>query len=962
MSEMSEDTLLLTNASTESTTTDANNTDLIYRDALWFVNNELDDSTKSPTVYVGMWWNNLRFGPGKLHDITTGEVVYENDDFDDWDNYWESDDKYESYHESLEKGIRYSENGKLVYIQETYGRTSYFDDEEKLIRIEFMKGHWNHGCVNFFAGSVDKLVRIEYSNEHRFSDGTSGYGMVNYYDGFDKLTTTMFTDKHPRHGEILYYDGNKLTRIEYSKSHKEYDRTCYYDYHGDFYIEHGENHMTRGEIHYFRRPNFLFRIEYTKSHNFHGEIRYFSGSHDKLICIKFQKDHPNHGQIRYYHGVREQLGKLQAGNMEYFRCEYSEEHDFHGDIRFYRFSGDKFTLVHREFSKDHKNHGEICYSLDDGYRHRVEFSEEHKLHRQIRYFEDNKLVRIEFSKDHRNHGEIHHVDDSFKPNRVEFSENHKLHGNIRYVKGSFGNVIRVEYAKDHEMHGQIEYYENNKLTHIEYTKQHRWSDGRSGYGQIRYCDGDKLFHKEFSKDHEHYGEIQYYENNNLTRIEYSKDQNWHGEIEYYENNKMTRVEFSKGHICHGEIHYYAGDSRKFIRTEFAKNHKNYGEIHYAKRGYDFYGLQLTRIEYSKDHQLHGEIRYYLPSTLTRRGERGKLTRIEYSNDHKHHGEIRSYDGMDKLICFEKSNVSKDHGKQGNIDNLTRKKSKDPKSYCATCNIGSFVQRPDGWNCDNCFYKKDESPNLLPESSRKVPTYYQDGEVPADKKRSEAETAKLIEERKARRNGTNGLDTSPKTSPSKAGKQKVSFADVSVSNPSKQLCNDIVTAEQRKMEKQCPGCGTWSSRTLGNNHISCECGIQFCFLCLTRVKGHKDAATGVQHFPNVCPQHGGDIVKPTAAALHKLGSSAKCLTVSEACFSVETNAIELGTFTNHAKERAEERGVSTLHVQTTKKYGGEVVTTDSKGNPSVMIVHRNQSGKVLGKVYESADGSRVKTVV
>jgi predicted RNA-binding Zn-ribbon protein involved in translation (DUF1610 family) len=243
----------------------------------------------------------------------------------------------------------------------------------------------------------------------------------------------------------------------------------------------------------------------------------------------------------------------------------------------------------------------------------------------------------------------------------------------------------------------------------------------------------------------------------------------------------------------------------------------------------------------------------------------------------------------------------------------------------------------------------------------VPTYYQDGEVPVDKKRSEAETAKLIEERKARRNGTNGTDTSPKTSPSKAGKQKVSFADVSVANPSKQLCNDIMTAEERKVEKQCPGCGKWSSRTLGNNHISCECGIQFCFLCLTHVKGHKDVETGVLHFPTVCPQHGGDIVKPTAAALHKLGSSHKRLTVSEACFSVETNAIQLGEFTNHANERAEERDVSTLDAQTTKKYGEEVWTVDSKFNPSVMIVHRNQNGKVIGKVYESKDGSCVKTV-
>jgi hypothetical protein len=899
---MSADTpvLLLTDTSTKPTTTDANRTDLIYRDPNCWVDNDTYKLTKGPTVYVGMWWNDIRVGPGKEYDITTGEVVYKNENFDDYET-----STIAFYHESLAKGTRYYENGKLVSIDYTCGRTSYFDDDGKLVRIQFMKahrnhiehaknhekhcqievyeadnllrteypkdncchgeihytkakhdgltrvefsedhkchgeiryyvdnwklthkeytkGHAHHGEIHYFDGNKvtrveftkghahhgeihyfdgNKLTRVEFTKLHKFPNGTCGYNQIHYYDGIGKRTAIMFAKDHPRHGEILYYDGNKLTRIEYAKQHKENGKICYYDYHGDFYIEYGENHMNRGEIQYFRKPDFLLRMEYTKSHDFHGQIRYFNGSHDKLVRIEFSKDHMNRGEIQYFR-------------------------------------------------------------------------------------KPNFLLRMEYTK------------------------SHDFHGQIRYFNGSHDKLVRVEHAD-----GLIEYYENNKRTRIEYTKQHIWSDGKSGYGQIRYCDGDKLIRKEFSKDHARYGDICYYENNNLTRIEFSKDKNWHGEIEYYENNKLTRVEFSKGHICHGEIHY-------------------------AKRGYDFYGLPLTRIEYSEDHQLHGEIRYYVPSI--RRDERGKLTR-----------------SIDKLIRIE--NVSKDHGKKGSIDNLTSKKSKGPKSYCATCNIGSFVQRPDGWNCDNCFYKKDDSPNLLPESSGRMPTYYQDGEVPADKKRSEAETAKLMEERKARRNGTNGTDTSPKTSPGKAGKQKVSFADVSVTNPSKQLCNDIMKAEQRKMEKQCPGCGTWSSRTLGNNHISCECGIQFCFLCLTRVKGHKDAATGVLHFPTVCPQHGGDIIKPTAAALHKLASSAKCLTVSEACFSVETNAIELGTFTNHAKERAEERGVSTLHVQTTKKYGEEVSTMDTKGNPSVMFVHKKQNGKVLGKVYENEDGSRVKTVV
>ena len=587
---MSEHTLTLTNAWSKPATTDANSTDLIYRDPNFSVDNDtyelVDDSTIRPRlyVYVGMWWNDLQSGgPGKEHDITTGKAVFETDDYEDMDyNYWEMNDEYESYHESLKKGIRYYENGKLVYIQEKYGRTSYFDDEEKLIRIEFMKGHWKHGCVKFYAGSVDKLIRIEYSKEY-ISDCHGEYGQVDFYDG-DTLLKTMFTDeRHPRHGEILYFDGNKLTRIKYSKDHKK--------------------------------------------------------------------------------------------------------------------------------------------------------------------------------------------------------------------------------------HGEIQYYTRNELT---------WMNA------------------------------------------------------------------------------------------------------------------LTRLEYSKDHENHGEIRYY---------DGDKLIRIEYSKDHKNHGEI----------CYSDGSLSKPTHK---------KKSKGPKSYCATCKVGSFVQQPDGWTCDNCFYKQNESPNLLSKSSGKAPTYYLDGEVPADKKRSEAETERLMDERKARRNATNRTDTSPKTSPSKVGKQKVSFADISVTNPSKQLCNDIVTAEQHKMEKQCPVCGTWSSRTLDNNHISCECGIQFCFLCLTRVKGHKDAATGILHFPTVCPQHGGDIVKPTAAALHKLGlgSSAKCLNMSEACFSVETNAIELGTFTNHAKERVEERGKSMFHVQTTKKYGEEVATMDSKGNASVMIVHRNKSGKVLGKLYENEVGSRVKTVV
>jgi len=348
--------------------------------------------------------------------------------------------------------------------------------------------------------------------------------------------------------------------------------------------------------------------------------------------------------------------------------------------------------------------------------------------------------------------------------------------------------------------------------------------------------------------------------------------------------------------------------------------------------------KLTRIEYTKDHKCDGEIHYYYDN---------QLSRIEYAD-----GRVNWFMPKEKVPIMPKEKMPI----------MPTRKNKAPKSYCAICNVGSFVKRPEGWSCDNCFYQKNEPLTQVSESSGKVPCYYQDGEVPSDKKRSEAETARLMEERKARRNGTNGLDTSPKTSPSKAGKQKVSFADVSVVNPSKQLCKDIMKAEQRKMEKQCPGCGKLASRTLGNNHISCECGIQFCFLCLTCVKGHKNAATGVLHFPTICPQHGGDIVKPTAAALHKLGSSTKCLTVSEACFSIETNAIELGKFTNHAMDRARERGVSMLDAQTTKKYGEEAPTMDTNGNPSVMIVHKNKDDKVIGKVYENEDGSVVKTVV
>ena len=792
---MSEHTLTLTNASTKPATTDANSTDLIYRDPNFSVDNDtyelVDDSTIRPRlyVYVGMWWNDLQFGgPGKEHDITTGKVVFETDDYEDMDyDYWEMNDEYKSYHESLKKGIRYYENGKLVYIQEKYGRTSYFDDEEKLIRIEFMKGHWKHGCVKFYAGSVDKLIRIEYSKEY-ISDCHGEYGQVDFYDG-DTLLKTMFTDEgHPQHGEILYFNGNKLTRIEYSKDHKKHGEIQYYTW----------NELTW--------MNELTRIEYSKDHENHGEIRYYD--RNKLTRTEFSKDHKHHGEILYYDG-----GKLT-------RIEYSKDHQNHGEILYY----DRNNLTRIEYwDSDHKHHGEILY------------------------YDGGKLIRIEYSKDNKNHGQIEYYD-GVKLIRMEYSKEHENYGEIRYYDGD--KLIRIEYSKDHEKHGEICHFDGSlsKPTHVEFTKEHRWPNGLCGYGQIQYIDG------------------------NLIRVEFTKDHPYHGMIKYYDEKTrfVKRIEFSKGHLLHNEIHYYTDN-------------------------------QLSRKEYAD-----GRVFFFLP----------------------------------------------------------KKKSKHPKSYCATCRVGSFVQQPDGWTCDNCFYKQNESPNLLSKSSGKAPTYYLDGEVPADKKRSEAETERLMDERKARRNGTNRTDTSPKTSPSKVGKQKVSFADISVTNPSKQLCNDIVTAEQHKMEKQCPVCGTWSSRTLDNNHISCECGIQFCFLCLTRVKGHKDAATGTLHFPTVCPQHGGDIVKPTAAALHKLGlgSSAKCLNMSEACFSVETNAIELGTFTNHAKERVEERGTSMFHVQTTKKYGEEVATMDSKGNASVMIVHRNKSGKVLGKVYESEDGSRVKTVV
>lgn len=254
------------------------------------------------------------------------------------------------------------------------------------------------------------------------------------------------------------------------------------------------------------------------------------------------------------------------------------------------------------------------------------------------------------------------------------------------------------------------------------------------------------------------------------------------------------------------------------------------------------------------------------------------------------------------------------------------------------------------------------------STMKNPVVYQDGEIPKEKQMSPETRAEVERKRKERRSKKKeDVDVTPTAavSPSKS-KEVATIAELQPMNVDKERCQQIINEEKRAQQKACSQCGHLNERTMNNNHIHCGgCNAQFCFLCLTRVKGNKELThEKAIHFGVKCPQHGGDVVAPTASALNKLPNAAagKFTTESVAAMSVETRLIETGKKTTHASDRQKERGLTDLNVQTIKKYGKETVTVDAYNNPSVKIEYKDKDGFTRGKMFESLDGTRVKSVM
>jgi hypothetical protein len=66
------------------------------------------------------------------------------------------------------------------------------------------------------------------------------------------------------------------------------------------------------------------------------------------------------------------------------------------------------------------------------------------------------------------------------------------------------------------------------------------------------------------------------------------------------------------------------------------------------------------------------------------------------------------------------------------------------------------------------------------------------------------------------------------------------------------CHEMVAEWESKAElnvKECPGCGTMTEKTRGCNHITCDCGVDWCFLC-----GGEYAASAI--YAHMSESHGG----------------------------------------------------------------------------------------------------------
>ena len=245
-------------------------------------------------------------------------------------------------------------------------------------------------------------------------------------------------------------------------------------------------------------------------------------------------------------------------------------------------------------------------------------------------------------------------------------------------------------------------------------------------------------------------------------------------------------------------------------------------------------------------------------------------------------------------------------------------------------------------------------------------YHQDGDIPKDKQMSLETRAELERKRKERRSKKKvDAPPTPAMSPTSKSKEVTTIAELQPMNVDKERCQQIIIEEKRAQQKPCPQCGHLNERTMNNNRIHCGgCNTQFCFLCLTCVKGNKELThEKAVHFGFKCPQHGGDVVAPTAMALNKLPNdvSSKLTTESVAAMSVETRMIEIGEKSGHARERQIERGLTELDIQKTKKYGEESESVDASGKASIKIVYK-KNDKTIGKMFANEQGTIVKSVM
>ena len=228
----------------------------------------------------------------------------------------------------------------------------------------------------------------------------------------------------------------------------------------------------------------------------------------------------------------------------------------------------------------------------------------------------------------------------------------------------------------------------------------------------------------------------------------------------------------------------------------------------------------------------------------------------------------------------------------------------------------------------------------------------DAQVGRPNKTDEVVAARLLRRKKA---SDIAVSTAPPQRPSKAKSSSKGSAFPSSQHKADSL--RIIHEEVQQWAVHCPNCHTSNTRGEDeNNHVHCaSCKVEFCFLCKTLLRGHKERHSEKNHFKHNCQQHGTPLMAPTLQALHRLGANRVARPESVVAMSVATEDVNVPPVTLHGRMRASERDVSHAQMQHVIKHGVEIRTTNKHDEPSILLRDGTR------KMWLSSDGGCVKSV-